>query len=42
VIGFKPVPDVLVGAGLREIGQAEENTAMVFEAVQYGRRLRGN
>ena len=42
VIGFKPVSDVLVGAGLREIGQAEENTAMVFDAVQYGRRLRGN
>lgn len=41
LIGFDPAPDVFVGAGLSEPGQAEENTAMVFEAIQYGRRLRG-
>lgn len=42
LIGFQPVPEILVSSGLFAYGQAEKNPALVKSAVEYGRKLIAN
>ena len=36
-----PIPDIFVGPGLNEFGQAEKDWEMISKAIKYGHELKG-